>query len=63
MDKKELLVFMILLLTICFLGLNISYRNKKILEQENKIIDLQIELDNQKEITHQLELERNGLDE
>ena len=49
MDRKELWVFIILLLTI-FLFANIEYRNKTILEQEDKIINLQIELDNAKEI-------------
>ena len=65
MDKKELWVFIILLLTIFFLCSNISYRNNLIEEQKNKITDLQIELDNQKEITYQLELEkkRGVLDE
>lgn len=58
---RELIIALIIffLITI-FLFANIEYRNKTILEQENKIIDLQIELDNQKEITHQIELERNG---
>lgn len=65
MDRKELWVFIILLLTIFFLCSNITYRNELIEDQENKIIDLQIELDSEKEKSHQLELEqkRSVLDE
>lgn len=65
MDRKELWVFIILLLTIFFLCSNISYRNNLIEEQKEKITNLQIELDNQKEITYQLQLEqkRGALDE
>lgn len=48
---RELIIVLIIffLLTI-FLFANIEYRNKTILEQEDKIINLQIELDNAKEI-------------
>ena len=49
--ERELIIALIIffLLTI-FLFANIEYRNKTILEQEDKIINLQIELDNAKEI-------------
>ena len=52
-------------LLIMFLLANITYRNELIEDQENKIIDLQIELDSEKEKSHQLELEqkRSVLDE
>lgn len=52
-------------LLIMFLLVNITYRNELIEDQENKIIDLQIELDSEKEKSHQLELEqkRSVLDE
>ena len=52
-------------LLIMFLLANITYRNELIENQENKIIDLQIELDSEKEKSHQLELEqkRSVLDE
>lgn len=65
MDKKELWVFIILLLTIFFLCSNITYRNNLIEEQKNKITNLQIELDSEKEKSYQLELEkkRSVLDE
>ena len=65
MDKKELWVFIILLLTIFFLCSNISYRNNLIEEQKDKITNLQIELDSEKEKSYQLELEkkRGVLDE
>ena len=48
---RELIIALIIffLLTI-FLFANIEYRNKTILEQEDKIINLQIELDSEKEI-------------
>ena len=58
MDRKELWVFIILLLTIFFLCSNISYRNNLIEEQKDKITDLQIELDSEKEKSYQLELEK-----
>ena len=65
MDKKEVWVFIILLLTIFFLCSNITYRNNLIEEQKDKITDLQIELDSEKEKSYQLELEkkRGVLDE
>lgn len=65
MDKKELWVFIILLLTIFFLCSNITYRNNLIEEQKQKITDLEIELDSEKEKSYQLELEkkRSVLDE
>ena len=48
---RELIIALIIffLLTIILFA-NIEYRNKTILEQEDKIINLQIELDNAKEI-------------
>ena len=48
---RELIIALIIffLITI-FLFANIEYRNKTILEQEDKIINLQLELDNAKEI-------------
>lgn len=63
MQKYERILTMtviILFLLIMFLLLNITYRNSLIEEQQQKITDLQIELDNEKKITHQqrLELER-----
>ena len=58
MDKKEVWVFIILLLTIFFLCSNITYRNNLIEEQKQKITDLQIELDSEKEKSYQLELEK-----
>ena len=63
MQKYERVLTMtviILFLLIMFLLVNITYRNSLIEEQQQKITDLQIELDNEKEIIHQqrLELER-----
>ena len=57
MDRKELWVFIILLLTIFFLCSNISYRNNLIEEQEDKILNLQLELDNAKEVIDKQHLE------
>ena len=55
---RELIIALIIffLLTI-FLFANIEYRNKTILEQEDKIINLQIELDNAKEIINKQQLQ------
>ena len=64
-EKPLKIALIISFLLIMFLISNIEYRNQKILDQENKIIDLQIELDSEKEKSHQLELEqkRSVLDE
>lgn len=64
-EKSLTIALIISYLLIMFLISNIEYRNQKILDQENKIIDLQIELDSEKEKSHQLELEqkRSVLDE
>ena len=55
---RELIIALIIffLLTI-FLFANIEYRNETILEQEDKIINLQIELDNAKEIIDKQQLQ------
>lgn len=55
---RELIIALIIffLITI-FLFANIEYRNKTILEQEDKIINLQIELDNAKEIIDKQQLQ------
>ena len=53
MNKHErtlIIALIIFFLLTIFLFANIEYRNKTILEQEDKIINLQIELDNAKEI-------------
>lgn len=64
-EKPLTIALIILFLLIMFLLANITYRNELIEDQENKIIDLQIELDSEKEKSHQLELEqkRSVLDE
>ena len=64
-EKTLTIALIISYLLIMFLISNIEYRNQKILDQKNKIIDLQIELDSEKEKSHQLELEqkRSVLDE
>ena len=55
---RELIIALIIffLLTI-FLFANIEYRNKTILEQEDKITNLQLELDNAKEIIDKQQLQ------
>lgn len=50
-----LIIFFIL---IMFLIANITYRNNLIEEQQQKITDLEIELDSEKEKSYQLELEK-----
>jgi len=64
-EKPLAIALIISFLLIMFLLANITYRNELIEDQENKIIDLQIELDSEKEKSHQLELEqkRSVLDE
>lgn len=64
-EKPLTIALIISFLLIMFLISNIEYRNNLIEDQENKIIDLQIELDSEKEKSHQLELEqkRSVLDE
>ena len=59
------ITLIILFLLIMFLIANIIYRNNLIEEQQQKITDLQIELDSEKEKSYQLELEqkRSVLDE
>lgn len=64
-EKSLTIALIISYLLIMFLLANITYRNELIEDQENKIIALQIELDSEKEKSHQLELEqkRSVLDE
>lgn len=58
MSRYSTLVIIMMFVLIAFLFANINYRNNLIEEQKEKITNLQIELDNQKEITYQLELEK-----
>lgn len=63
MQKYERVLTMtviILFLLIMFLLVNITYRNSLIEKQQQKITDLQIELDNEKKITHQQRVELEG---
>ena len=64
-ERAITITLIILFLLIMFLIGNISYRNNLIEEQKDKITDLQIELDSEKEKSYQLELEkkRGVLDE
>ena len=55
-EKPLTIALIISYLLIMFLLANITYRNELIENQENKIIDLQIELDSEKEITYQQKL-------
>lgn len=57
-EKPLTIALIISFLLIMFLLANITYRNNLIEDQENKIIDLQIELDSEKEKSYQLELEK-----
>ena len=56
-ERALTITVIILFLAIVFLFANIEYRNKTILEQEDKIINLQIELDNAKEIIDKQQLQ------
>ena len=64
-ERAITITLIILFLLIMFLIGNITYRNNLIEEQKDKITDLQIELDSEKEKSYQLELEkkRGVLDE
>ena len=55
--RAVIIYIIITFLLIMFLLVNITYRNETILEQEDKIINLQIELDNAKEIIDKQHLE------
>lgn len=64
MQKQEralTIIIVILFLLIMFLLVNITYRNSLIEEQKQKITDLQIELENEKEITYKLDRENEDL--
>ena len=61
MNKHEraiTITLIIFFLLIMFLISNLIYRNNLIEEQKQKITDLQIELDSEKEKSYQLELEK-----
>ena len=64
-ERAITITLIILFLLIMFLIGNISYRNNLIEEQKDKITDLEIKLDSEKEKSYQLELEkkRGVLDE
>lgn len=57
-ERAITITLIILFLLIMFLIGNITYRNNLIEEQKQKITDLQIELDSEKEKSYQLELEK-----
>ena len=57
MQRTLIIALIIFFLLTIFLFANIEYRNKTILEQEDKIINLQIELDNAKEIIDKQQLQ------
>lgn len=64
-ERAITITLIILFLLIMFLISNLIYRNNLIEEQKDKITNLQIELDSEKEKSYQLELEkkRGVLDE
>ena len=57
-ERAIIITIVILFLLILFLISNLIYRNNLIEEQKNKITDLEIELDSEKEKSYQLELEK-----
>lgn len=60
-NKIFILILLILLITIIgFLLIILNESKTKILSQENKIFELQVELDNQKEIVYQQKLQLNS---
>lgn len=64
-ERAITITIVILFLLIMFLISNLIYRNDLIEQQKDIIVDLQIELDSEKEKSYQLELEqkRSVLDE
>ncbi len=58
MSRYSILVILMMFVLIVFLLVNITYRNSLIEEQQQKITDLEIELDSEKEKSYQLELEK-----
>ena len=58
MSRYSTLVIIMMFVLIAFLFANINYRNNLIEEQQQKITDLEIELDSEKEKSYQLELEK-----
>lgn len=58
MSRYSTLVIIMMFVLIAFLFANINYRNNLIEEQKQKITNLQIELDSEKEKSYQLELEK-----
>ena len=57
-ERAIIITIVILFLLIMFLIANITYRNNLIEEQKDKITNLEIELDSEKEKSYQLELEK-----
>ena len=57
-ERAITITLIILFLLIMFLIANTTYRNNLIEEQKQKITNLQIELDSEKEKSYQLELEQ-----
>lgn len=50
MNRYSTLVILIMFILIAILFANLKHKTEELLEQEDKIINLQIELDNAKEI-------------
>lgn len=50
MNRYNILVILIMFILIAILFANLKHKTEELLEQEDKIINLQIELDNAKEI-------------
>ena len=57
-ERAITITIVILFLLIMFLISNLIYRNELIEQQKDIIVDLQIELDSEKEKSYQLELEQ-----
>ena len=58
MNRYNTLVILIMFILIAILFANLKHKTEELLEQEDKIINLQIELDSEKEKSYQLELEK-----
>lgn len=57
MNRYNTLVILIMFILIAILFANLKHKTEELLEQEDKIINLQIELDNAKEIIDKQQLQ------
>ena len=57
MNRYNILVILIMFILIAILFANLKHKTEELLEQEDKILNLQLELDNAKEVIDKQHLE------